>query len=329
MKIRNLNLLLTYKCPSQCRHCCYFCGLEGGGLMTAHDVKGYLRELRDHPLESLWIYGGEPFLYPGVLTEVVKIAKRRQIPRIGVLTNGYWAKNTREALRKLSLLKQAGISAIVISTDGFHVERVPPELATNAAQAALKVGFAEVTISVAFILPRGVSNPFNDRSEEIWAQLDGESGISLFENPVTVIGRAAEKLLDYCQLRQIKAPKTCQPPSYIGGSFDQPEGLEIDPNGWVMICPGLSLGNARVTPLAAMVKQYGSTENPIWHLIRQQGPAGLVNLAHQKGYVQRDLYASACHLCYEARKFLQPYYPDQLAPASCYVELSRRGRKLR
>ncbi len=325
MKVKKLNLLLTYRCPSQCRHCGYFCGLEGRGLMTAQDVKGYLQELSDHPLESLWIYGGEPFLYSGVLMEMVKIARKRHVPRIGVLTNGYWATSSKGTLKKLSDLKSAGLNAIVISSDGFHTERVPPEFAINAAQAAVKLRLEEVAISVAFLSPRGGCNSFNDRSEEIWAQFKGIPGISLREDSVTVIGRAAERLLGFCRLRQIQAPDTCQPPSYIGGSFDQPEGLEIDPHGWAMICPGFSLGNAKEKSLAVMLDQYENSENTLWHLIRQQGPAGLLDLACQKGYVQRDLYASACHLCYEVRKFLSPHYPDNLAPTSCYMELSRKG----
>ena len=298
-------------------------------MMTAQAVKGYLKELRDHPVESLWIYGGEPFLYIGVLTEVVKIAKSWRIPRIGVLTNGYWATKPNADLLKLSQLKKAGLNAIIISTDGFHCEKVSPQLAMSAAQVALKVGLEKVTFSVAFVPPRKVSNPFNDRSEEIWSQLGEISGVALDENPVTIIGRAGEELLEYCQLQQMRSPKRCQPPSYIGGSFDQPEGLEIDPHGWVMICPGLSLGNAQAKSLATMVAQYGSSKNFLWQVFFQEGPAGLAELAQDKGYVRRERYASVCHLCYEARKFLQPHYSEQLAPIDCYQELSRKGRKLR
>lgn len=298
-------------------------------MMTAQEVKGYLKELRDHPLGSLWIYGGEPFLYIGVLTEVVRIAKGWHIPQIGVLTNGYWAAKPNADLWKLSQLKQAGLSAIIISTDGFHSQAVSPELAMNAAQASLKVGFEKVTFSVAFIPPRGASNPFNDRSEEIWSQLKAISGVSLEENPVTVIGRAGEELLEHCQLQEIRTPERCQPPSYIGGSFQHPQGLEIDPHGWVMICPGLSLGNAQAKSLAFMVEQYERCENTLWRIVRSEGPAGLTKLARDKGYVRREEYASVCHLCYEIRKFLQPYYSEQLAPVDCYQELSRKRRRLR
>ena len=297
--------------------------------MTAQDVKRYLAELRGHPLESVWIYGGEPFLYPGVLAEVMKISKRNGIAQIGVLTNGYWATSPSAGLRKLSPLKQAGLNAIIISTDGLHAEAVSPDLAINAIRAALKMGFKKVIASVAFIPPRKLSNPINDRSEEIWAKLKGNPHLLLEENPVVFIGRAAQELSDYCQPKKLKAAQKCKPPSYIGGSFDEPQGLEIDPYGWVMICPGFSLGNAQKQPLAKLVEQYGNSGNTLWSIFCSHGPAGLLNLAQEKGYHQRALYASDCHLCYEVRKFLQPYYPEYLAPAGCYNEISRKRQRVR
>jgi hypothetical protein len=328
MKVKNLNLLLTYKCPSQCRHCAYYAGLDGSGLMSAQDVKGYLRALRDHPLESLWIYGGEPFLYFGVLIEVVKIAKRRQIRQIGVLTNGYWSAKPGSGQKRLSLLKQVGLSDIIISTGGFHAERIPPELAIHGIQLALQVGFEAVTASVTFLSPRKASNPFNNCSEEIWAQLNEIPGVSLYENRVTMIGRATKDLLNYCQPGKTRRSRTCRPPSYIGGSFDQPEGLEIDPNGWVMICPGFSLGNVQTKSLTVLIGEYGNSDNFLWQTIRQQGPTGLLHRAKQEGYAPLKQYASECHLCYEVRKFLRPHYPGQLAPAECYTEPGcRKGNR--
>lgn len=296
--------------------------------MTAQDVKRYLAELRGHPLESLWIYGGEPFLYLDVLAEVIKISKKG-IPRIGVLTNGYWATSPSTGLRKLSQLKQVGLNAIMISTDGLHAEAVSPDLALNAVRAALKVGFNKVIASVAFIPPRRISNPINDRSEEIWAKLKGKPDLLLEENPVTFIGRAADELSDYYQPRKVKAAQKCKPPNYIDGSFDEPLGLEIDPHGWAMICPGFSLGNARRQPLTKLIEQYGNSGSTLWRIFLSEGPAGLLKLAQEKGYDQRALYVSDCHLCYEVRKFLQPYYPEHLAPAGCYNEINRKRRRVR
>jgi hypothetical protein len=326
MRVKHLNLLLTYKCPSQCLHCCYYCGLEGEGLMTTLDVKGYLHGLRDQPLESVWIYGGEPFLYRGVLSEVVKIAKQRRIARIGVLTNGYWAKSRSSALKKLCSLKQAGLNAIVVSTDGFHARRVPPELAMNAAKAAREVGIETVSYSVSFLQARGRSNPFNDLSERIWTQVSQSNGIPLREDTVMIMGRAADKLLDYCECKHIGGRLRCRPPVYIGGTMCRPHGIEIDPDGWVMICPGLSLGNAKASSLSDLIARHETPANIFWQSIRQQGAEAMVKMARDLGFVPNSAYASICHLCYEARKFLRPHYPEYLAPASCYQEPVRQGR---
>ena len=291
--------------------------------MSAQDVKEYLKALQDQPLESLWIYGGEPFLYKGVLTEVLKIARRRGIARIGVLTNAYWAKTLNLASKTLSFMKRAGLNAIVISTDGFHDQCVPLDYAINAALAAEQIGIEEVSYSISFLQPRKRANPFNERSETIWSRLNEDNGFPLCEETVLLLGRAVDRLLDYCEPKKIDKRMHCRLPGYIGGTFKQPQGLQIDPNGWAMICPGLSLGNAKAHTLADLVKRYDDPENSFWQAIRQKGPKAMVELARERGYAPGDRYASVCHLCYEARLFLRPYFPDYLAPGDCYGEPTR------
>jgi hypothetical protein len=326
MKIKHLNLLLTYRCPSQCRHCCYFGGLEGTGLMTAAQVNAYLRDLNDHPLDSVWIYGGEPFLYPSVLTEIVKIARRKNIPEIGVLTNGYWATRERGALKLLHRLKETGLTAITVSTDGFHAQRIAPEWAIRAGRLALDTGIEEVTYSVAFLPPRGSSNYYNNLSEKIWDRLASIPGASLREENVTTIGRAAETLLEYYQLKKIRTRHRCRPPYYIGGSWSELQGLEIDPYGWVMVCPGLSLGRVGQHSLNSLLQQYDDNGNILWRTLRDGGAAGLLDLALHRGYRPSPKYVDTCHLCYEVRKYLRPHFRSYLAPDGCYREPHQAGR---
>jgi MoaA/NifB/PqqE/SkfB family radical SAM enzyme len=329
MKIKRLNLLLTYRCTSQCRHCCYFCGLEGKGLMTASQVNAYLLTLKEHPLESLWIYGGEPFLYPRILTEMVKIARRKGIPEIGVLTNGYWAKRRKYAFKRLQKLREAGITAMIVSTDGFHAEGVTPELAIRAGQMALDAGIEDVGYSVTFLPPRGSSNPYNELSEEIWDRLEHLNGSFLREDSVTTTGRAAESLLEHYRLKRPRRKSVCRPPDYIGGSWDELHGLEIDPHGWIMICPGLSLGNVGDRPLSELLQWYAEDGNVLWQSLRENGAFGLLDLALDRGYRPRSRYADICHMCYHVRKYLQPYFQANLAPIDCYREPSEANRRIR
>ena len=312
--------------------------------MNASEVYGYLQALKEHPLKSLWIYGGEPFLYPKVLTEIVKIARNREIQEIGVLTNGYWAKREKSAFKRLQVLREAGITAMTISTDGFHAAGVPPELAIRAGRLALDAGIEDVDYSVTFLPPRGSSNIYNDISEEIWDRLECLDGLPVREKTVTTVGRAAEALVDHDRLKKLclknphlKTPRSkksrkknaCRPPDYIGGSWTQLQGLEIDPDGWVMICPGLSLGRVGEQSLSRLLQRYDDDGNVLWQSLRKEGAHGLLDLAIDRGYQARSGYADTCHLCYDVRKYLQPYFQAFISPQNCYGEPSGAGWKIR
>lgn len=97
-----------------------------------------------------------------------------------------------------------------------------------------------------------------------------------------------------------------------------PLGIEIDPFGWVNFCPGLTIGNAKEKKLSKIVNDYNWKENPIIQVLEREGPIGLFKVAKEKGFVPREGYVDKCHLCYETRKFLRPYFPKWLAPKECY-----------
>jgi len=99
----------------------------------------------------------------------------------------------------------------------------------------------------------------------------------------------------------------------------QMTGVEIHPGGWVNFCAGLALGNVRHHPLNEILASYEPDAHPIIRVLAQDGPAGLLRLAQEYGYSSTRGYVDGCHLCYEARRFLRPYYSDHLAPARPYV----------
>ena len=113
----------------------------------------------------------------------------------------------------------------------------------------------------------------------------------------------------------------CPLPDYLGNDLRAPTGVEIHPGGWVNLCAGLALGNAREHPLSDILSGYDPDAHPIIRLLMQEGPAGLLRLAQHHGYgaVDKGNYVDGCHLCYEARRFLHPHYPNELAPAHPYL----------
>jgi len=52
MRLKGLDILLTYECTGSCAHCCYRAGPGQGDTMTLAEVEGYLTAVADQPLEA-------------------------------------------------------------------------------------------------------------------------------------------------------------------------------------------------------------------------------------------------------------------------------------
>ena len=109
---------------------------------------------------------------------------------------------------------------------------------------------------------------------------------------------------------------------WAGGSWVNPIGVDVDLYGEVTLCPGISIGNARKQRLAEILSDYSPSRHRIIRELSAGGPKGLWRLALDLGYKSPDGYLSACHLCYDVRKFIRPRYSEELTPISCYEELS-------
>lgn len=87
MKVKNVDFLLTFKCPAKCQHCSYKAGSNRTGYIKPKESSQYLEELTNmHPLKAVWIHGGEPFLYFDYLEHIIKEATKLDISYIGVIT---------------------------------------------------------------------------------------------------------------------------------------------------------------------------------------------------------------------------------------------------
>jgi hypothetical protein len=135
-----------------------------------------------------------------------------------------------------------------------------------------------------------------------------------------MVGRAADELSPY--LATQAGPWTeCTLPSYFGGDLRAPTTVEIHPGGWVNLCAGLALGNANERRLDEILAEYDPDAHPIIGVLAREGPSGLLRLAQRHGYLPAIGYVNGCHLCYQVRRFLRPYYPDHLAPAHPYTDV--------
>jgi len=316
-KLQWVNLLLTYKCTAECSHCFTSSSTCKDDPMNLIEVQEYLEEAKKVGASRVWIFGGEPFFYFELLLGATKLAKQFGF-HILVTSNAFWAITEESALRRLGLLKEAGLDSIAFSADPFHWEYVPLEYVRNAAKAAEKLGILDGIWNVVI-----EEEPAQRLNREIIARM---STYKIDAGTVTFIGTAAEVLaervkkqpwIEYDECNIGKEAWIDYNKCKIGRGFQYLGSVDIDPYGYVQRCSGISIGNAKESKLSEIIRIYDIEDHPIMKVLNEQGPVGLAKLAMKYGFRPTE-YADGCHLCYEARKVLLKHYPQYLAPTIWY-----------
>lgn len=315
--IKGVTLILTYHCTNQCKHCCYGAAPYRDTLMKVEEVRTYLKELSKIQLpEWICIFGGETLLFPKLLFNVVKEVKKFNVPRVSVITNGFWGKDEQLAKKYVRGLKNAGLDTLVVSVDAFPQEFISLEAVKNVLRAAMDGGIKDIEVDAKVLGTLEEQNIWNEQTEALLKEIQKEFNVKIDVESVHLYGRAAYELAPHLPNKVIPEDK-CVSIRYYG-TLKEPTGLEIEPNGWVWIWTGIAIGNAKKDALSQIVQEYDYNENPIIRTVVNDGPVGLLKLAIEKGYQPLEGYADKCHLCFETRKFLRPYCPDILVVDNCY-----------
>lgn len=254
--------------------------------MTLTSVREILRQADVlGTIQSIYVEGGEPFLYYPILRSTVEEAAHRSF-QTGIVTNAYWATDVEDALAWLRPLADH-TRDISISSDLYHYDEMLSRHARNAQSAASQLDIPISTISVA-------------QPEEVEAALAS----------LMVRGRAAEKLATRVPHRPWTAFTECP-----YEDLRDPGRLHVDPLGHVHLCQGLTLGNLFRTPLVEICATYDPDAHPIVGPLLCGGPAELARRYH---LTPEKTYADACHLCYQTRLALRHRFPAILTPNQMY-----------
>ncbi|MBN1614483.1 MAG: radical SAM protein [Deltaproteobacteria bacterium] len=118
MNLTGFHLLLTYQCNKECAYRFVWGNFTQKGFMTLAQIREIYRQARElGTVETIYLEGGEPFLYYLVM---VRAAKDPAAPgfREGLVSNVHWAtvEDALEWLRPLTGL----LDKLAVSTDLFH-----------------------------------------------------------------------------------------------------------------------------------------------------------------------------------------------------------------
>jgi len=85
---KSLIVHLTQACNLRCKHCYFYSGVPLEDELSDDEFLNLAREFKDLEIKSLSITGGEPFLRKELLFKFIKEAKRQEVERITMSTNG-------------------------------------------------------------------------------------------------------------------------------------------------------------------------------------------------------------------------------------------------
>ena len=323
-------LMLTYWCPSRCACCYVFAGPDAGREETEMSVELAIacwrgvRELAGQR-GKVHITGGEPF---GNYERLKRILQAACEERLGGLekieTNAYWCTDDKLVRRRLAELKEIGLTRLQVSTDVYHQEYIPLERVERVVRIAHEV-LGETGIQVRWrdfpAEPVLVANMSGSQREAAFSA-------ALAKRRERLLGRAADELVNLFPLRSYKKNaeyNNCYK-ALLGARH-----VHIDGSGNIFCgtCIGIVAGRIDLkkrVSLTEIWRGFDYRENPIFSVLAEQGPVGLLEQAVKLGYQVRAGYADKCHLCYDIRRFLftKGVHREILTPGVCYGENDKK-----
>jgi hypothetical protein len=313
---RNAGLLLTYKCNARCAFCYYNCGPGKGGLMEVKTALNALRSIKTLAGKSArtHITGGEPFLFPGRLFEILSAAQKQGLgPADLVETNGFWGGDENLARQYLGRLADLGVRRLKISVDPFHLEFIDIDKVRRLAALAEEIlgsGRVQVRWRQYLVSPRAEAGSGTER-DRLFLR-------SIKEHPCRFTGRAAGRLAESAADKPLEKilRENCK------RDFLAAAGIHVDPYGNVFssTCSGIIIGNVNDTPVERMWETFDPSRASFIRELFNEGPAGLLQEAAGLGYRPAPSYADKCHLCTSIRRFLfeRSAATDAVGPGDCY-----------
>lgn len=293
--LRNIGLILTYKCQVTCPHCIIQAGPHRTEEMRAQDAFDWIRQAaayRDHHIRVLSLTGGEPFYDIGKLKQIADFGEACGF-LVSAATNAFWATTVDRAVSILKSL--SAIKMIAISTDVYHQVSIPFARVKNAILAA---GECDVPFNVSVCTESEEDVGYVNVIKQLETVIDR----SLINTAITFpAGRALIKI------GQLGHQTTESPPVSACAAGSSPI---IFPDGRVIACIGpvvdlgsrhpLELGSLRTRCLEEILE--GAELNPILHAVRVWGPRKLISLLKEAGLADclpaRYIKDSVCNACY-------------------------------
>ncbi len=308
VNLKRLEFLVTFRCTSHCIHC-YNTGTEKS--YPVHIDKNMAVEAVEeigtkYDLDSIMTFGGEPLLYPEIVSAIHEKAATIGIDKRQVITNGYWTRDKSKIRKIAELLASSGVNYVAISVDAFHQECIPLDIVRHSAEALLEFGIANIKWNPCWLASSDAENRYDSKTRIILTELEDLSIPVSEGNVMEPDGRAVGNLSEYFDRKRSFPGISCQDLPYMN-RLDDIQSICIEPNGYIPICKGYALGNAKASNIIKILESHDPYSIPDIKAILNKGVQGFVEDSIKQGIQLEECgYYTICDLCCSVRKQLDP-----------------------
>lgn len=281
----------------------------------AAEIFGFIKS--NSPGAQIHIGGGEPFLNPQRLLDIVETAFNYGICLSYVETNAFWGNNPNKYEPILKELYKLGLRSILISVSPFHAEFIKPQTSINAIKMVRSVfGYAGAFIWIAEFL---AILSKHDKAENFDIKTMGAEMVRQAADMYYLIpgGRCG-----YLQPAvAMKRPARDFFMTSCGRELISTAHFHIDAYGNYM--PGGLCGGIAMCDYKRAGDEINLNDRPLLKILYNEGIKGLYEIALKAGYSElSDGYCGKCHLCVDIRNYLFNNAGEnefiELAPAEFY-----------
>jgi len=215
-------------------------------------------------------------------------AREKGASTVGCMTNGYWAADMTRARKMIREFQRAGLSTLGLSADEFHQECIPLASVKNAFRASSEAGLNIVLKCAVTRKTRRLTDVLQS-----FGDLVLNTTVTVQEIACVPEGRATREVPDGEWLFSRKLQREGCPTRDMVAILPDGDAYPCCGTGWMK---RLQLGNARKTPVAALIEQ--NTTRALLNAIRDCGPSFfLPYFAETSRPLPKQGYISLCHLC--------------------------------
>jgi len=313
-------ILYTYRCTIACRHCCFACAADRPDVhMDPDQAVAHLRAL--HELgRVVHAAGGECLIDWDAFAQMIVAAHDAAVAPHFVETNASFAKNDAIVHERLAFLAAHGVAGILFSADPYHQAFVPPEHVIRLRRIAHEM-FGRRNVWG----PSATDDQVRDFADI--ARDEARLRRHVRADPPRLVGNAHAELAPFLDLHPVDhlpndvGWRLRHTGPDCGVEFDAATiwEIHIDPYDNIQTNCGVILGKADEVSPRHVLERGPANANAIARLLATGGPLALAHFARDRhGFAVPDRVHSKCDLCYRARRFLRPFYPDVLGPAEVY-----------